>query len=135
MALDYTALTNAVTRLAEGVARYQRDTTDTQIRDGLIQRFEFTYDLSHKLLRRTLAEASANPADIDRMTFPTLIRTGVAQGLIAGDWPSWRTYREMRNISSHSYDEAKAGQIAAAIPEFLEEARALVDRLQSDCGA
>ena len=130
MALDFSALVNAVDRLGEGLARYRLDTADTQIRDGLIQRFEFTYDLSHKLLRRALEEAAANPADIDRMSFPTLIRTGVEQGLVAGDWATWRMFREMRNITSHTYDEAKALQVAGAIPGFLEEAQALVERLQ-----
>ena len=54
----------------------------------------------------------------------------VLQGLLAGDWTDWRTYREMRNITSHTYDEAKAVQVVAAIPDFLAEARALVERLQ-----
>jgi hypothetical protein len=39
-------LANAVDRLREGLRRYELDRTDEQIRDGLIQRFEFTYELS-----------------------------------------------------------------------------------------
>ena len=46
MALDTTPLRNAVTRLREGLARYQREPHDEQLRDGLIQRFEFTYEKS-----------------------------------------------------------------------------------------
>jgi dynactin complex subunit len=45
--LVLTPLEKAVQRLAEGIVRYEQDITDTQIRDGLIQRFEFsrqTYD-------------------------------------------------------------------------------------------
>lgn len=129
--LDFSPLTNAVARLGEGLMRYSADPSDTQIRDGLIQRFEFTYDLAHKLLRRALEAAAANPAEVDRMTFPALIRTASEQGLLAGDWTDWRTYREMRNITSHTYDEAKAVQVVAAIPAFLAEARALVERLQA----
>ncbi len=128
--LDISPLTNAVARLGEGLVRYGADTSDTQIRDGLIQRFEFTYDLAHKLLRRALEAGAANPAEVDRMTFPALIRTANEQGLLAGDWTDWRTYREMRNITPHTYDEAKAVQVVAAIPGFLAEARALVERLQ-----
>jgi nucleotidyltransferase substrate binding protein (TIGR01987 family) len=86
MTLDLSSLRNAVARLDEGLARYERDTSDTQIRDGLIQRFEFTYDLSHKMLRRALAEAAANPEEIDRMSFPEVIRTASEQGLLVGDW-------------------------------------------------
>lgn len=49
--LDISPLGKAVDRLQEGLLRYQQDITDTQIRDGLIQRFEFTYEISHKLVR------------------------------------------------------------------------------------
>ena len=131
MPLDFSPLANAVARLDEGLARYLGDTSDAQIRDGLIQRFEFTYDLSHKMLRRTLETAAANPEEVDRMSFPTLIRTASEQGLLRGDWTSWRAYREMRNITSHTYDETKALQVASAIPEFLEEARELLMRLEA----
>jgi nucleotidyltransferase substrate binding protein (TIGR01987 family) len=130
MALDFSSLRNAVARLGEGLERYARDTGDTQIRDGLIQRFEFTYDLSHRMLRRALAEAAANPEEIDRMSFPELIRTASEQGFLAGDWSTWRIYREMRNITSHSYDEAKALQVASAIPGFLTEVRELAATLR-----
>ncbi len=130
MPLDFSSLANAVARLAEGLERYTLDTRDTQIRDGLIQRFEFTYDLAHKMMRRVLEAAAANPEEIDRMTFPALIRTASEQGFLKEGWPQWRTYREMRNITSHTYDEAKALQVAGAIPAFLEEARFLLDRLK-----
>lgn len=131
MALDLSPLVNAVGRLAEGLARYSKDVSDTQIRDGLIQRFEFTYDLSHKMLRRALEAEAANPAEIDQMSFPTLVRTAAEQGLVVSDWPAWRAFREMRNITSHTYDEAKALAVAEAIPGFLAEASALVERLQA----
>lgn len=135
MPLDFSSLANAVARLGEGLVRYQADISDAQIRDGLIQRFEFTYDLAHKLLRRALEEASANPEEIDRMSFPTLIRTAHEQGLLAGDWTAWRTWREMRNITSHTYDEAKALQVAEGIPAFLDEARTLLGRLEGGVAA
>ena len=125
MALDLTSRANVVARLDEGLARWQADRADSQIRDGLIQRFEFTYDLSHKLLRRALAEAAANPEH----DLPELVRTASKQGLLPSGWPQWRTWREMRNITSHTYDEAKALQVAEAIPGFLEEAREVLARL------
>ncbi|WP_088311076.1 nucleotidyltransferase substrate binding protein [Novosphingobium sp. B 225] len=135
MALDFSSLAKAVARLDEGLARYQAELNDDQIRDGLIQRFEFTYDLSHRMLRRALEQASANPEEVDRMGFPDLIRTASEQGLVQGDWTAWRSYREMRNITSHSYDEAKALQVAAAIPAFLAEARALLQNLVRSAAA
>lgn len=129
MAIDLSSLVNAAARLEEGLARYRQDTRDAQIRDGLIQRFEFTYDLSHKMLRRVLELSAANPEEVDRMSFPTLIRTAHEQGLTRSDWASWRTFREMRNLTSHTYDEAKALEVADAIPGFLAEAKELLGRL------
>jgi nucleotidyltransferase substrate binding protein (TIGR01987 family) len=135
MSLDFSSLLNAIGRLDEGLTRYRSDTGDAQIRDGLIQRFEFTYDLAHKMLRRVLEAAAANPEEIDRMSFPELIRTASEQGLLKTDWSEWRTYREMRNITSHTYDEAKALQVVAAIPAFLDEVRVLGARLQQSGSA
>jgi nucleotidyltransferase substrate binding protein (TIGR01987 family) len=128
--LDTTSVGNAVRRLREGLARYEREPTDEQIRDGLIQRFEFTYELSHKMLRRYLKEIAASPDEIEQMPFADLIRTGNAQGLLRGDWPAWRRFREMRARTSHAYDAEVALQVAAAIPEFLEEAEHLYAELQ-----
>lgn len=54
MALDFSPLTMAVARLQEGLVRYDLDHSDAQIRDGLIQRFELTYDPAHKMLRRAI---------------------------------------------------------------------------------
>lgn len=129
--LDLTSLDNALQRLAEGIARYEQDTTDTQIRDGLIQRLEFSYEISHKMLKRYLEMSSATPAQFDSMAFPDLIRTGNEQGLLLGDWPRWRTYREMRSKTSHTYDEKIALEVVARIPSFLEEARHLRDQIKA----
>ena len=76
--LDLTSLAKATQRLAEGLVRYQADTSDTQIRDGLIQRFEFTYEISHKMLKRFLESVSANRGEFDAMSFADLIRTSTS---------------------------------------------------------
>jgi nucleotidyltransferase substrate binding protein (TIGR01987 family) len=130
MKLDTTSLGNAVRRLREGLARYEREPKDEQIRDGLIQRFEFTYELSHKKLRRYLKESAASPDQIEQMPFADLVRTGNAQGLLRGDWPAWRRFREMRARTSHIYDAKIAAQVASAIPAFLEEAEHLLAELR-----
>jgi nucleotidyltransferase substrate binding protein (TIGR01987 family) len=128
--LDISALEKAIARLAEGVARYQQDITDTQIRDGLIQRFELTYELSHKMLKRYLVSVSPSPETYQSMAFQDLIRSGNAQGLLQGDWPTWRRYREMRGMTSHTDDEDTALAVVDAIPSFLAEATYLRDRLK-----
>ena len=130
MKLDTTSLGNAVRRLREGLARYEREEADEQLRDGLIQRFEFTYELSHKMLRRYLKETAASPDDIDRMPFADLVRFANAQGLLRSDWPVWRRFREMRARTSHTFDAQVALRVASAIPGFLEEAEHFYAELQ-----
>jgi nucleotidyltransferase substrate binding protein (TIGR01987 family) len=134
MALIFAPLKNAVARLREGLVRYRLDETDGQIRDGLIQRFEFTYELSHKMLKRFLATTSANPAEFDDVSFADLIRSGNQRGLLRSDWPVWRTYRDMRAKTSHTYDEVVAVEVVAGIPAFLEEAEHLLARLEERQG-
>ena len=130
MILDVAPLHNAVARLEEGLARYRRDPSDEQIRDGLIQRFEFTYELSHRLLKRYLRQTAATPDEFDRMAFADLIRSANERALLAGDWGDWRRYRDMRARTSHTYEPEVAVEVVAGIPEFLGEARFLADELR-----
>lgn len=124
-----TPLINATNRLKQGLERYEQDTSDEQIRDGLIQRFEFTYELSHKTIKRYLESTSANSDEFDTMSFGELIRTANERGLLKGDWSDWRLYREMRNLTSHTYNEDVALKVVADIPQFLAESEFLVNQL------
>ena len=130
MALDPTALGNAVRRLREGLARHRHEPMDDQLRDGLIQRFEFTYELGQRVLRRYIRDTAAAPDEVDRMPFADLIRTGQAQALLRSGWPEWRRFREMRVRTSHTYSAESAASVVAAIPAFLEEAEHLYTELQ-----
>ncbi|QWD80605.1 nucleotidyltransferase substrate binding protein [Polynucleobacter sp. MWH-Spelu-300-X4] len=127
--LDLSSLQKAISKLESGLLRFQLDTTDDQIRDGLIQRFEFTYELSHKMLKRYLEMTSANPDEVDQMDFQTLIRTANEQGLLLGDWPIWRVYRDQRARTSHTYDQEVAEKVVTFIPQFLKEAQFLFEKL------
>lgn len=130
MPLDTTPLRNAVQRLREGLARHLAEPADEQLRDGLIQRFEFTYELSHRTLKRYLSQSAASADEVERLSFADLIRAGCAAGLLRCDWPVWRRFREMRTRTSHTYDSAVAAQVVAAIPDFLAEAEQLCAELE-----
>ena len=132
--LDITPLERAIQRLKEGLERYRRDTSDLQIRDGLVQRFEFTYELSYKTLKRYLDHTAATPGLLDQMTFQDQIRTANEQGLLLGAWPDWRDYRTMRGMTSHTYNESVAVTVVEGIPGFLEEVAYLRDRLRDRLG-
>ena len=133
MKLDLTPFNNALKKLIEGLERYELDTSDDQVRDGLIQRFEFTYELAHKMIRRYLAESSANIESINELSFQGLIRTASDKKLIKGDWSDWSAYREMRGKTSHTYDESIAILVVEGIPGFIEEASHLQKVLTKKC--
>ena len=100
--INIDSLANAIDRLREGLNRYHLDISDIQIRDGLVQRFEFTYELTHKTLKRYLELNSANPLEFDQMAFADLIRSGSEKGLLLQDWTHWKKFREMRGSTSHA---------------------------------
>lgn len=129
--LDIGPLERAIERLSEGWARYQQDISDIQIRDGLIQRFEFTYEISHKMLKRFLEFISPTPEQYDEMSFADLIRSGNEQNLLLGAWPEWKRYRDMRAKTSHTYDEEIALEVVEGILPFLAEAKHLRNQLKT----
>lgn len=129
--INLDSLSNAVQRLTEGYVRYEQDASDTQIRDGLIQRFEFTYEIAHKTLKRYMESVSANPEQYDEMSFADLIRSANERGLLLSDWPKWKIFREMRARTSHTYDEKIALEVVKEIPSFLDEARFLLAQLKT----
>ncbi|MDX2065798.1 MAG: HI0074 family nucleotidyltransferase substrate-binding subunit [Fimbriimonadaceae bacterium] len=129
--LDLTPLSHAVDRLQEGRDVCRAHPENLLFRDGLIQRFKYTYELAHRTLRRYLATVSDLPGPAADWTLATVIREASRLGLIRSGWPEWRNYREMRSRSNHTYDESIAVQVADGIPDFLTEALELRHRLQA----
>jgi len=127
--LDLTSLAKAIGQLEAGLTILAKDDGNALLRDGVIQRFEFTYELSHKMLKRFIEATSANPQEADAMTFQELIRVGSEQGLLISGWDKWRDFRKARGTTSHTYDEAKAIEVLSVIPDFLSEAKYLYEQI------
>ena len=83
------------------------------------------------MLRRQLQEISASPTDIVALDYKSLIREGAKFKLIESP-DAWFAYRRQRNLTSHSYDESVAEQVAKNAIEFLEDARQLLLALQKN---
>ncbi len=140
MSLDFSPLENAIKQMERSLeyANSFQAQSDPglfeQFRNSVIQCFEFTYELSHKMLKRFLKETSASPEEIESSTFAELIRSGNQQGLLRSDWTRWKAFRQARTDSSHTYDEEKAMAVYKIAPEFLEEAKFLYRKLMSRKG-
>lgn len=90
-------------------------------RDGAIQRFEYTYELVWKTLKRILILKGVdvnNPRDV--------FREAAKQKLIA-DPQVWFLFLSKRNLTVHTYDQDCANEIFACLPQFGSELRIVVD--------
>jgi len=132
--LDISAFANAVQSLHEALVAYKQGPNDF-IRDACIQRFEYTYDLAYRMLRRQVERMVGGSDEVDQMTFPVLIRTGAEKGLLLNSWDVWKLHRDARNITSHAYNERKAQSVFEDIPSFYEEAVYLRDQLKKYNGS
>lgn len=135
LSLDYTPLGKAIAQLEKSLkyayspAALADPGLREQLRNSVIQCFEFTYELSWKMLKRYLEATEASPAEIDISTFQNLIRLGNERSLLRSDWRQWKTYRQARTDSSHTYDANKAEAVFTVAADFLDEASALLDEL------
>lgn len=128
--LDFQPLSKAVHTLAQALAVTDKHAPDLLARDGCIQRFEYTYELCVKSMRRQLENMADSPSGVDELGFKDMIRLAAERGLL--DNPqAWFGYRELRNITAHAYDPDKAMQVFSALPQFLQDAQTLAQRLQA----
>ena len=133
MALDLSALDRAVSQLQTfytlSLQPQDQAVMTEALRMAAIQAFEYSYEISVKMLRRFLEMTEPNPSALDDATFQGLIRLGSERGLLKSDLPVWMEFRRQRGTTSHAYDEKKAAQVHASIPAFLADAQFLLAEL------
>jgi len=128
MSLDCTPLENALAQLEEGLHEAGRQPASELLRDGVIQRFEYTHELALKFIRRALETGFGDV--VDEMLYNDVLRTAAERGLI-NDVQAWFEYRTARNKTSHTYDAKVAADVFRAAQPFLEHVRFLLRRLHA----
>ncbi|MEO5338994.1 MAG: nucleotidyltransferase substrate binding protein [Magnetococcus sp. MYC-9] len=139
--LDLSSLRSAVTSLEDGLEVvsdsewFNRQSSKVQntLVAGVIQNFEFVYELSIKMIKRQIEIESASPNEVDGTNFREVLRVAAEKGMIA-DVEAWFQYRKMRNVSSHTYDHDKARRVCQETLTFISDARSLLNRLESRNG-
>ncbi len=135
--IDLSALHKALAQLEEALSFWQQQPESAplkrHLRAAVIQSFEFSYELSVRMLRRVLIERAAAADLVLDLSFNDLLRKGADAGLLP-DALAWRRWRDMRNTTSHTYDETRAVEVAAAALEFLPDAKRLVRALERSLG-
>ena len=80
------------------------------IRDALIQRFEFTFEMAWRCLHRYLANKGVK---LPQQAWAVLPEAFQSQLIV--DAQVWDLLREYRNLTNHTYKEDMAIQVAAMV--------------------
>jgi nucleotidyltransferase substrate binding protein (TIGR01987 family) len=137
-ALDLGALQNALASFEDGLGvvsdagwfNAQTPAVQNTLIAGVIQNFEFVYEISIKMIKRVIELEAASPNEVDETNFRDVLRVAAEKGLIA-DVEAWFEYRKMRNITAHTYDHQKAQQIYRGTMAFMIDARHLLQKLEA----
>ena len=102
----------AMIRLERAIKRYQEASDDELILEGLVQTYEFTYELGLNTLRDYLrAEGS-----LEQIGAKNTIRQALQFGIIQ-DGHTWMQAIADRNLTSHTYNETAALEVVEGIQE------------------
>ena len=117
-------LRKAVERLSEGILELQANQSSI-VRDGVIQRFEFTTELAWKATREYLMDQGF----VDINSPKSVMKEAFSYGLITDD-KIWVQLLNDRNLTSHIYKEEIADEICERIIKtYFQEFKALSKRL------
>lgn len=105
LSVKYTNLKNAYQRLLEAIKEY--NVTHSEIvRDGVIQRFEFTCELAWKTVREFLLDQGF----VDINSPKAVMKQAFAYGMIRNE-QAWIQLLNDRNLTAHIYDSNTAAEI------------------------
>ena len=94
--------------------------------DLVVKRFEFTYEMSWKAIKRVLNMLGIEGVKSPRACF----KEAFSQDLLT-DETIWLDMIEMRNLSAHTYDETEIRQLADKLPLYIKAFQALLKELEA----
>jgi len=135
MALDLSSLKKAIASLKNALnvaipasLEAMPENQQEVIKAGVIQNFEFTYELCWKFMKRWL-EVNIGTAYVEGVTRRELFRLSVENKLIK-DVDQWMEYHDARNETSHTYDQDTADDIFQVAQTFFSDAFELLQILE-----
>ena len=136
MTLELTPIRKAISSL-EGVLERANNTelmsslddvTRYGLKSGVIQNFEFTYELCWKFMKRWLEE-NLGSSYVDGVSRRELFRLAAESRLIT-NVDLWMDYHHSRNQTSHTYDEVKAQKVFETANRFVHDAQRLLNAIE-----
>lgn len=105
------------------------DGTDEFMRDSVIQRFEFTYELCHKTLREFMKYMGIELEN----TFPRSVFKKAYTNNLIDDDSLWIRLMEDRNGTSHVYSEKMSEEIAVRIKnEYVSAIGKMIEKIEEN---
>jgi len=137
MKLDLSSLRKAVEslektlRVADDDAFMSRLEEDQKqaVKAGVIQNFEFTYELCWKFMRRWL-QVNLGSVYVAGVSRRQLFRLSAEHQLL-GDVDRWMEYHDARNETAHTYDESTAEDVFDTAHKFLADSQKLLQALEA----
>lgn len=120
--LDLSALKDSLNSLEDIL----KQPINEYLRDGVIQRFEYTFELSWKMINRYFKTIGIN--NIPNGPKP-LLREAAREGLI-DDIDAWFDFLEARNLTSHTYNEEFAEKVYEISKKFPASVKILISKLE-----
>lgn len=134
MPLDLKSLEKAIATLERSLNVYHRAEIQGKeeyletLQAGVIQAFEYSYELSWKMIRRWV-EMNDSPLRVDGVPRIELFRVGAENRLLT-DIEVWMGFHRARNETSHIYDQVVADRVFLKAKEFLPYAKTLLEQLK-----
>lgn len=96
------------------------------VRDAAIQRFEFTYELAWKTLRKILIKRGQEENS------PKMVFRSAAKDNLIENVEDWFEFVNLRNNTVHVYNEKIAEEIYVQLPKFQSMIHNLIDLITSE---
>lgn len=106
--------------------KFMQNNKTEQEQAGIVQAFEYCYELSWKLIKRVLSNKGIevnSPKDTFREA---------GRNRIIADVKKWFKFLDTRNLTVHTYNTKTLEEVMKIIPEFKDELELLIEILEKD---
>lgn len=119
--INIETLRKAYSRLEKFI---EHDKTE-QEQAGIVQAFEYCYELSWKIMRKILYNEGLE-VNTPKQVFRESVRSGIIK-----DIKSWIEFANKRNLTVHTYNELVLKDVMKAIPNFKKEVSLLIKEIEN----
>lgn len=106
--------------------KFMQNNKTEQEQAGIVQAFEYCYELSWKIIKRVLSSKGIE-VNSPKDTFREAGRNKIIE-----DVKKWFMFLETRNLTVHTYNVKILEEVMKIIPEFKDELELLINTLEKD---